>query len=364
VAGAAISDYVIQYSADLGPWTPYRTVDDGESTATTHTVGGLIAGTHYAFHVAAVNATGVGWWSDTVEVTPRGEPAAPAGLNGAVAPAAGVGSGEVRLGWTAPDDDGGVPVTDYVVERSTDGTTWTPVDDGISTATMTTVGGLTNGTPYQLRVAAVNPVGQGPWSDVVLATPVWTPAGPASLGAASGIASGEVRLTWSVPIDDGGVPVTDYVVERSTDGTTWTSADGRISTATTTSVRGLTNGARYRFRVAALNALGQGSWSESAIATPRWKPAAPRLRATAARSLQVKLTWTAPTSNGAPITDYVIQRSTGKRWTTVRDGISTARSLVITRLTDGVAYRFRVAAVNAVGRGLWSASVQATPRAR
>jgi hypothetical protein len=72
----------------------------------------------------------------------------------------------------------------------------------------------------------------------------------------------------------------------------------------------------------------------------------------------------APASNGSAITDYIIQRAApGTAWTTVRDGVSTARSHVVTRLTNGTPYRFRVAAKNAVGIGLWSLVVRAVPRA-
>ena len=364
VAGTVTTDYVIQYSADLGPWTPYTTVDDGGSTATTYTVGGLTNGTNYAFHVAAVNGAGLGWWSDTVQATPHGEPAAPGGLKGAVAPAEGLESGEVRLSWSAPDDDGSLPITDYVVESSVDGSPWTPVDEELSTGTTTTVGGLTNGTPYRFRVAAVNGVGPGPSSAPIEATPLGEPANPAGFHAAAGVGSGRIRLTWSTPASTGGSAVSDYVIQRSTDGTTWTTVREGVSTARSSIVTGLVNGTQYRFRIAAVNAIGQGPWSSQVRATPVWKPAAPSgLRATAGTG-RVRLTWNAPASNGSPVTDYVIQRSAGRRWTTVPDGVSSRRSAVVTKLTNGTQYRFRIAAKNAVGQGVWSAPVRTTPRAR
>ena len=76
------------------------------------------------------------------------------------------------------------------------------------------------------------------------------------------------------------------------------------------------------------------------------------------------LNWRAPASTGGSrLTDYVIQTAKGQRWSTVRDGVSTTRSRIVSPLTNGTTYRFRVAATNGVGQGPWSAVVRATPRA-
>ena len=82
-------------------------------------------------------------------------PTAPTGL--ATVP----GNGVARLTWTAPPTDGGAAITDYVVQLSTDGTSWTTFADGTSTATTALVTGLTNGTAYRFRVAGVNSAGPG-----------------------------------------------------------------------------------------------------------------------------------------------------------------------------------------------------------
>ncbi len=357
--GSAITDYTITWSEDGAAW---QTANDGPSTETTYTLDGLTSGRSHEFRVAAVNAVGSGVWSATVTATPTGPPAAPSGLAAAVAPAAGVGSGQVRLTWTAPSGNGAA-ITDYVIQRSTDDSTWTTVSDGVSTDTTSTVTGLTNGTRYSFRVTAVNNIDAGPTSAPIQAAPVWKPGATGSLTAAvapaTGVGSGQVKLAWSSPTDDGASPITDYVVHKSTDGSTWTTVSEGVSTDTTSTVTGLTNGTRYSFRVTARNAVGDGPTSAPIQATPVWKPASPGgltaavAPATGVGSGQVKLAWSAPTDDGGtPITDYVIQRSTnGLSWTTLDDGASTATTYTVTGLTNGTRYSFRVTARNAIGAG-------------
>ncbi|NDD03549.1 MAG: fibronectin type III domain-containing protein [Proteobacteria bacterium] len=87
------------------------------------------------------------------------KPPAPTGVSGIV------GNGQVTLSWTAPNTATQTPITDYFIQYSSDsGSTWTAFLDGASTATTATVTGLTNGTAYVFRVAAVNSVGVGAFS--------------------------------------------------------------------------------------------------------------------------------------------------------------------------------------------------------
>jgi predicted phage tail protein len=130
-------------------------------------------------------------------------------------------------------------------------------------------------------------------------------------------------------------------------------------------VVGLNNGGNYRFRVAAVNDVGQGPWSATALAVPAAVPTAPR-QLTATRAYRaVKLTWLLPWSNGgAAITDYIVQRSAdGRRtWRTVNDGVSTRRAATVNGLRSGKRFRFRVSAKNRVGRGPMSAPVRMIPK--
>lgn len=80
------------------------------------------------------------------------------------------------------------------------------------------------------------------------------------------------------------------------------------------------------------------------------EPAAPAAPAVVAGDRRVTVTWAAPADGGSPITGY--------RITPVKDGVARApivvgavTSHVVTGLVNGAAYRFSVAAINAVGRG-------------
>jgi hypothetical protein len=83
-------------------------------------------------------------------------PAAPTNVTGLS------GNGQVAISWTAPTVSAQIPVTDYIIQYSSNsGSSWTTFSDGVSAATSATVTGLTNGTSYVFRVAAVNALGQG-----------------------------------------------------------------------------------------------------------------------------------------------------------------------------------------------------------
>jgi len=76
------------------------------------------------------------------------------------------GNTTALVSWTAPVMLGSPALKDYVIQYSSDsGSTFTTFSDGVSTSTSTTVTGLTNGTAYVFRVAAVNTIGTGAFSD-------------------------------------------------------------------------------------------------------------------------------------------------------------------------------------------------------
>ena len=101
--------------------------------------------------------------SDVVQVTWPTPPAAPTNITTATY------DGAVALSWTAPSSS--AAITDYVVQYSSNGVDWTTVSDGTSTNNYAAVSGLTNGTAYQFRVAAVSAIGTGNYGTSSSATP-------------------------------------------------------------------------------------------------------------------------------------------------------------------------------------------------
>lgn len=81
------------------------------------------------------------------------------------------GSKQVTLSWTAPTAEAGyLPVSDYIVQYTADGATWSTFNDGISTNTSVVIANLTSGIGYLFRVAALNQMGIGPYVTTPSAT--------------------------------------------------------------------------------------------------------------------------------------------------------------------------------------------------
>jgi hypothetical protein len=84
-----------------------------------------------------------------------------------------------------------------------------------------------------------------------------SPSSPTSL-TSTGVSTSTVSLTWATPSSDGGSAITDYLIQYSSGGATSTFAHAP-STATSTTVNGLTANTSYLFAVSAINALGTSS---------------------------------------------------------------------------------------------------------
>jgi PKD repeat protein len=96
------------------------------------------------------------------------------------------------------------------------------------------------------------------------------PGAPTGLTASGG--TGQVSLSWTPPASNGGVNITSYRVYRgaSSGGETLVTSGGcsGLGAVTSCTDTGLTNGQAYFYKVAAVNAIGEGAQSNEATATP------------------------------------------------------------------------------------------------
>ncbi|MFM8645670.1 MAG: S8 family serine peptidase, partial [Actinomycetota bacterium] len=122
----------------------------------------------------------------------------------------------------------------------------------------------------------------------------WTPPAPEApsvpqaLTVVAGVA--QASLNWTAPTQTGGGAITDYIVEFSANnGSTWSTFNDGVSTATNATVTGLTNGVTYSFRVSAVNSAGTSPTSDVARAAVG-VPTAPTGLSAVAGAAQVTLT--------------------------------------------------------------------------
>ena len=352
---SAISDYEIDYSSNAG--SSWDTFTDTVSATTSATVTGLANGTAYLFRIRAVNGIGTSSSSPaSTSVTPIAVAGAPTNVVG------NFGNAQAAISWTAPSSNNGSAITDYTIQYSSNGgTSWSTFAHTASTATSATVTGLTNGTSYTFKVAAVNGVGTSAYSSVSSA--IIPATMPATISGIPGAQAGDqaVTVSWTAPAANG-CAITDYDVEVTSDnGANYSTFTHSPSTATSQTVTGLTNGTTYRFRVAATNCAGTSAFSllsGAVVPNPVPSQTSGLTVSTTGMSNELALAWTAPNNNGSAITDYLIQYSTdgGQTWQTYADAISTATNLTLIGLTNGASYSFRVSAISAIGTGLASTS--------
>ncbi len=185
----------------------------------------------------------------------------------------------MSLSWEISDvADGNNPHATYELGYSDDTAAEAPstLVDAADVPSFGAVGAVIDGlaveTEYRLFVRSVidhegKRLYASPWaSDTDTTNPLALPgqAGQLTLNAGDG----QVTVSWTAPSD--GADVDSYQLDIGIDSD-WSQGPDTTSglTELSTTVSSLTNGTTYDFRVRAVNAAGNGEWSETASAMPK-----------------------------------------------------------------------------------------------
>jgi FtsP/CotA-like multicopper oxidase with cupredoxin domain len=277
-----------------------------------------------------------------------------------------------RISWT----DNSINETGFVLQRTSNGTTWINVGTSPSplnqpnthgTRSLTDASSNVNAA-YLYRVVAQNAVGYGAefpsmtvqsYSDTLGVNP---PLAPSTL-AATLQAGPVIRLTWK----DNSNNETGFTLQRSTDGVnfnTGISLPANTVSYNDTVAAGAAN-ITYTYQVVAVNIAGSSLPSPTASVIVPAMPLAPSNFSAVNgpnnnNSRSVVLTWTDNSNNE---TGFTIQRATnanftGNSVTTVNVGANVT-SLTVTGLSRNTSYWFRIRANN--GTIIFTGYVNATP---
>lgn len=251
--------------------------------------------------------------------------------------------------------DGGSPVTD--IEYSIDGgITW--ISTG-SVSSPISIISLTNGISYDVRVRAINAIGNGDPSLGMIGTPIASFTKPVIDFQIASFLSTNTATLGATILSDGGESI-------SSRGTLWSTspqpntnqlAEGGTSVGDFQHLRtGFTKNSLYYFRAYAVNSIGTGYSSDGTFTTLHDPPIASN--GSDASTYTLTANWTAPSGGGSESFTYEIQLSTLTDFSSIASseiGISSGTlSYIFTGLNENTTYYYRIRSVNAGGNSTWS----------
>lgn len=257
--GTPLMSYVVEKKDVKKPWEPWSVVNSG-SMSMKAKVPRLEKGREYIVRVRAENRIGIGAPLESPPTiakhmfVPPGTPGPPLCSD--------ITENAVTLEWTAPESDGGSPISGYIVERRELTGKWIRVNKTPVLDLRYRVSGLFEGNSYEFRVFAENVAGvsepSSPSEPMKAKRPIGRPGPPASPKIKDWSKS-YADLVWSKPTRDGGSPVLGYVVEcQKSISAQWDKINKDLIPMCAFRVPGLIEGMEYKFRIRAANIIGEG----------------------------------------------------------------------------------------------------------
>ncbi|MGI0077613.1 MAG: fibronectin type III domain-containing protein, partial [Nitrosopumilaceae archaeon] len=278
--GGYIAGYIIskKFAADV-----YDPIGETNGQQTSYTVTGLHTGESYTYVVKA--RYNIGTSSDNsspASATPTASskppskftvPNSPTGLTATVTSPI-----QIDLVWNAPTNDGGSQITGYKIDVKTGTGQYVTLKDNTgSTARTYSHSDRITGTTYTYKVYAINSVGTSSTSNEASATPAEisippvskTKPGPPTSLVATATSQNQINLSWKVPTNDGGEPISGYKIEASEGTGNYQVLSQNAGKNTAYSHTGLKPETSYYYRVYAINSIGTSSSFEDASATTK-----------------------------------------------------------------------------------------------
>jgi titin len=157
----------------------------------------------------------------------------------------------------------GAPITGYAYTLDSSATTIYDVSGAVSPLLITE---LTNDMSYNIRIAAMTPVGYSAWSVAKPATPVYKKPDKPVITTVTATATGQLTVVFTAPAANGS-PITGY--KYTTDGGANKTEIATIILGKSFVIDGLTNGTPYNVQICATNILGESDLSLVKAGTPK-----------------------------------------------------------------------------------------------
>jgi hypothetical protein len=254
----------------------------------------------------------------------------------------------IDISFSAPANTGGSPITNY--SYSLNGGADVPI--GYSTPLTYRVTSLANGTPYTIRIKAINARGSSESSDALTESPFGVPNSPFIYAVYAN--DGSADISFSQPNNNGNA-IVDY--SYSKDGVTYVSI-GR-STTEIYRVSPLQNGTTYPITMKAQNYRGNSAPSAVVSVTPFSVPSAPVIQQLIAQDGAIDIVFTQPSTGGSPITNYKYALGASGEYQYMNQ--TTTDTFTITALTNAQPYTVYLKAENSRGESAASLPQTTTP---
>ena len=266
----------------------------------------------------------------------------------------------LKASWSVPENLGGSTYVIYYIDYSRDGgSTWSRLTSVSSVGANITR--PAKGTTWIYRISTYTSFGLGDSAAPISVTAATTVASAPSIRSFVFNADQSMTLNFTVPSDLGGVALTGYRVEKSSNGSIWTELTTMAATGGPLVIEKQAHGTRMYVRVFALNSVGVSAASRSAyLQTPFVQATAPQ-DFTVTLGSSVALKWSVPTDLGGSTTVYYYQvqySADGTNW--VNYTYTGSLSANLPKPPKGLTYSYRVSARTDFGFGLPSALVTAT----